>query len=174
MAVDPQARGGKLQRSEDQIDDLVGCVGGRRRFRHLDRMTSVGSRCASEGVSERFRPEQCRGLVADADGRTALCVEHRVAADRQPVHDLPDIAFDVGKLVRPEHPGEDVEAAAPVCLEDVGLEPAVGRPSHGAAVAEVPRPFGAGEQVLRHRIALRPGEGLAGFVRQGHDRSSLP
>ena len=109
--------------------------------------------------------------MADADGRPALRVEHRVPAGRQPVHYLLDIVLDVGKFFRLQHPGKDVEAAAPVGLEDFGVEPAVARPSHRTTVAQGPCPFGAGLQVLRHLIVPWPGKSLAGFLCQGHHRS---
>ena len=110
--------------------------------------------------------------MVDADGRPALRVEHCIPVDRQPVHDVPDIMLDVGKFIRSEHTGEDVEAAAPVGLENLGVEPAVARPSHRTTVAQGPGPFGAGPKVLRHLIVPRAGKGLAGFVCQSHHRSS--
>ena len=71
------------------------------------------------------------------EGGLALRVHRGALLGRKAVDDVEEVRLDVGKLLLADHPFEDVEAAAPVGVEDVGGERPVGKETDGAAVPEL-------------------------------------
>ena len=136
MAVEPDAGLRELEGPEDEVDHLLRGVRGGNRFHHLDRVPAVREVGAAEGIGEGLGPEEGRGLAAVGEGGPALRVHRGALPGRKAVDDVEEVRLDVGKLVGADHPFEDVEAAAPVGVEDVGVESAVGGETDWAAVAE--------------------------------------
>ena len=151
MAVDPQGSLGELQRAQDEIDDFLWRIGRRLGLEHLHRMAAVGELGAAERVAERLRPQQVRRRAVRPQGRAALGVERRAALGRQAVQDVQKVALDVGQLVSLENALEDVEAAAPIGLDDVGMELARRRETNRPAIAEPGRASLAIAQIGLHR-----------------------
>ena len=144
MAVDAQRGLRELQRSEDQIDDVLRCIDRGGRLEHLDRMATIGKAGAACRVAQRLGPEERGRLASGIECRAAFMVERLAGSGGQAVHDLlAKVVFDIGELVGLEHVLEDVKAAAPVGLENVGVDAAVvGAPdrsaiakAHGALLA---------------------------------------
>ncbi len=100
MPIDAQHRLGELQRAQDEIDDLLGRVGGGLGLVHLHRMAAVGEIGAAERIAERLGPQQVRPLAVRRQRRPALGVERRTALGRQAVEDVVHVAFDVGRARR--------------------------------------------------------------------------
>ena len=149
VAVEPDAGLGELKRSEDEVDHLFRGVRGRDRFEHLDRVPAVREVGAAEGIGEGLRPEEGRGLAAVGEGGPALRVHRGPLLGREAVDDVEEVRFDVGELVGADHALEDVEAAAPIGVENVRVERPVGEKMDGAAVSER---IGAALAVLEVRL----------------------
>jgi hypothetical protein len=151
MAVDAQHRLGELQRAQDEIDDFLRCIGRGGGLVHLHRMAAVGEIGAAERIAERLGPQQARRRAVRRQRRPALGIERRAALDRQAVEDVVHVPFDVSQLVGLQHPFEDVEAAAPVGVEDVGMQLARVGEADRPAIAEARRAFLAFAQIRLHR-----------------------
>jgi hypothetical protein len=85
-------------------------------------MAAVGEVGAAERIAERLGPQQVRPLAVRGQRRSALGVERRAALGRKALEDVVQVTFDVGQLVGLEHALEDVEAATPVGVEDIGMQ----------------------------------------------------
>ena len=114
-------------------------------------MAAVGELGAAERIAQRLRPQEVRRRAVGAQRRPALGVERRAALGRQAIEDVVKVALDVGQLVGLEHALEDVEAAAPIGLDDVGMELAVGGEADRPAIAELRRAPLAVAQIGLHR-----------------------
>ena len=99
-------------------------------------MPAVREVGAAEGIGEGLGPEEGRGLAAVGEGGPALRVHRGALLGRKAVDDVEEVRLDVGKLVGANHPLEDVEAAAPVGVEDFGWRAPSTVKRIGAAVAE--------------------------------------
>jgi hypothetical protein len=64
------------------------------------------------------------------------------------------VVLDVRQLLRPERPLEDVETAAGVGVDDLGMEVAAGREADGTPVAQGKGAFFARQQVVLHGLFL--------------------
>jgi hypothetical protein len=69
-----------------------------------------------------------------------MFINERTFFGRQPVEDGLDIGVDVGELIGLQYAFEDVEAAAPVGIEDILGKFAVGVETDGAAIAQCEGP----------------------------------
>ena len=136
VAVEPHAGLRELERPEDEVDYLLRGVRGRDRLQHLDRVPAVREIGAAEGIGKRLRPEEGRGLAAVTEGGSTLRIHRGVLLARKAVEDVEDIGLDVGEFLFADHPLEDVEAAAPVGVEDVRRELSVLIEADRAAVPE--------------------------------------
>ena len=85
-------------------------------------MATIGDRGAAERVGQRLRPIQGRRAAIGRQPRPALAIDGGALLDRQAVEDVVQVVFDVGQLVRFQDAFEDVEAAAPVGFENVGMQ----------------------------------------------------
>ena len=75
-------------------------------------------------------------MLSAASAGPAMAVQRRAFADRQPIEDVLEVRLDVGEFVGAQHALEHIEAAAPVGLEDVGMQAAVGSEADRPAVAQ--------------------------------------
>ena len=152
VPVRSNARFRELEGTENEVHHLLRRVRGGDRLGHLYRVPAVREVGAAEGIGERLRPEEGRGLAAEGEGGPALRIHRRPLLDRKPVDDVEEVRLDVVELLLAEHPFEDVETAPPVGVEDVRVERPVGAETDRAAVSELK---GAAFAVLQVRLEGR-------------------
>src|SRR5260370_23904157 len=91
MPIEPQARFGKLQRTEDELHHVLGCLLRRSRLRHFHGMAAVGEIGAAKRIGKRLHPTDIRSLTIGRERRAALAVQIRsfsYGCERQNFHEL--------------------------------------------------------------------------------------
>ncbi|WP_431270964.1 hypothetical protein [Dankookia sp. P2] len=74
---------------------------------------------------------------------------------RQPRQDVLDIGLDIGEFLGLHHALEDIEAAAPIVLEDLGMDAAIGVEADRPAIAERHGADLPGAEISLHRGLFR-------------------
>lgn len=158
MAVQPEARVHDLQIAEEELDDAVRRPRRRGRLLHLDGMPALIPAGSPERIAQGPGEAERGARQLRSDGRPPASIDRRAGLDRGAGEDPLDVGAQLLELVLADDAFEDVEAAAPVGLEDVPMDPAVGLEPESPAIAELERALLA----LAHVVAHRPGMPLGG------------
>ena len=131
---------------------------------------------AADRVRQRFDPADASGLPAAVESGLAVFVHLCSGRNRRVLQQAGQIALDVGKFLGGQQALEDVEAVAPIGIEDRRVERAVRAEAERAPIVEGERPRRSGFAVTHH---FRFGVAVVdrrGFVQGqgGHSRSGLP
>ena len=155
VAIDPQGGLGELQRPQDQVHHLLRRIFRGFRLEHLHRVPPIGQAGAAERIAERLGPEQCRRLLADAQGRAALRIQFRAAFGGQAGQDVLQVVLDIDEFLGAKNILEDIEAAAPIGIQNVRMHLAVRGKVDRPPVAQAEGALLALRQIGLHRGRFR-------------------
>jgi hypothetical protein len=121
MAVEAEARVHDLEVAEKELDGALRRACRRRRLLHLHRVSALVAAGPAERIAERSGEAERRAREPCSDGRPPARVNRRARLDRRAGHDTLDVDPELPKLLLVDDALDDVEARAPVGLEDVAM-----------------------------------------------------
>src|SRR5580658_2650840 len=95
MAVEPKAGIGKLQRTKNELHDMLGRSLRRSGFGHLYRMAAVSMSSTADGIRKRPDPTNVQGFAVHPEGWAALTVNLGILCHWRTCQDFCHVTFDV-------------------------------------------------------------------------------
>ena len=136
MAVEAQAAVHQLQIAPQPINGPFRAALGWFGVQHLDRMAALVPGRAAHGIAQRFGPTVGWQREIMDNGRVAVPVAFGVRRDQGAGQNPGHIGAQFSQLFGIDHMLENIEAGAPIGLENFTIEVALAIKFNGAAISQ--------------------------------------